>query len=88
LIVGGTFASGTIAVAVIAAVVGLAFWGRPIPDVLTNWGGIIIGFYFGQFLSLAKDYMHLIGRRESGANWYAVADSHGAMGYPGTEGEA
>ena len=27
------------------------------PDVLVNWGGIILGFYFGQFATLLKDFM-------------------------------
>jgi hypothetical protein len=32
-----------------------------IPDVLSNWGGIILGFYFGQFVNLVKDFMGLVG---------------------------
>jgi hypothetical protein len=31
-----------------------------IPDVLSNWGGVILGFYFGQFVNLVKDYMGVI----------------------------
>ncbi|MGV7223176.1 MAG: hypothetical protein ACQ9MH_16805 [Nitrospinales bacterium] len=27
----------------------------PMPEVLKDWGGIILGFYFGSFTSLAKD---------------------------------
>ena len=27
----------------------------PIPEVLSNWGGIILGFYFGSFTTFAKD---------------------------------
>jgi fructose-specific phosphotransferase system IIC component len=30
--------------------------GYQVPDVLQNWGGLIIGFYFGTFLSLLKDW--------------------------------
>lgn len=30
--------------------------GYEIPDVLQNWGGLIIGFYFGSFISLLKDW--------------------------------
>lgn len=29
----------------------------PMPEVLTNWGGIILGFYFGSFTSFAKDVL-------------------------------
>lgn len=30
--------------------------GYEIPDVLQNWGGLIIGFYFGSFITLLKDW--------------------------------
>lgn len=29
----------------------------PMPEVLTNWGGIILGFYFGSFTAFAKDVL-------------------------------
>lgn len=29
----------------------------PIPEVLSNWGGIILGFYFGSFTTFAKDFI-------------------------------
>lgn len=29
----------------------------PMPEVLSNWGGIILGFYFGSFTSIAKDIL-------------------------------
>ena len=33
------------------------FWPAvKIPEALTNWGGLIIGFYFGSFVSLLKDW--------------------------------
>ena len=30
--------------------------GFDIPVTLQNWGGLIIGFYFGSFVSLLKDW--------------------------------
>jgi len=30
--------------------------GYTIPETLQNWGGLIIGFYFGSFVSLLKDW--------------------------------
>ena len=30
--------------------------GFEVPETLTNWGGLIIGFYFGSFVSLLKDW--------------------------------
>ena len=52
--------AGLIALAVVASVVAIAITGHAIPDVLSNWGGIILGFYFGQFINLVKDYMGII----------------------------
>ncbi len=33
------------------------FWPEyEIPTTLQNWGGLIIGFYFGSFITLLKDW--------------------------------
>lgn len=32
------------------------------PTVLENWGGLIIGFYFGTFVGLLKDWLSVPGR--------------------------
>ncbi|QDG79118.1 hypothetical protein [Labrenzia sp. PHM005] len=61
----GFVISGLIAVVVIGGVIYLSLFGPTdtdgnrleIPSVLENWGGIIVGFYFGTFVSLIKDYM-------------------------------
>lgn len=55
-----SFIAGVIAVAVIGSVITLAIIGKDIPDQLSNWGGIILGFYFGQFINLVKDYTGII----------------------------
>lgn len=39
----------------------------PIPEVLSNWGGIILGFYFGSFTTFAKD-VFLKGPRDREPN--------------------
>ena len=52
--------AGAISLIVVISVVLLALYGQPIPDVLSNWGGIILGFYFGQFINMVKDYMGVI----------------------------
>jgi hypothetical protein len=57
----GFVISGVISLLVVGGVIGLALF-RPadkIPDVLQNWGGVIVGFYFGTFVSLIKDYMKI-----------------------------
>ena len=64
-ILGGvTVISGILALTVVGSVVVIvlidAFHrssGLKVPEVLTNWGGIILGFYFGQFVPLIKDYL-------------------------------
>ncbi|WP_456623728.1 MULTISPECIES: hypothetical protein [unclassified Bradyrhizobium] len=58
--------AGIIAVAVIGSVITLAIIGKDIPDQLSNWGGIILGFYFGQFINLVKDYMGIIQTGQGG----------------------
>jgi hypothetical protein len=64
-----TLIAGAISVIVVVSVVVLAITqilisgsghSLVIPDVLVNWGGIILGFYFGQFINLVKDYMGLV----------------------------
>ena len=49
--------AGVISVIVILSVIYIAAQGQTIPPELSNWGGIILGFYFGQFVNLLKDYM-------------------------------
>lgn len=34
------------------------------PKLLENWGGLIIGFYFGTFITIMKDWMS--GKQSSG----------------------
>lgn len=34
-----------------------------IPEILGNWGGIILGFYFGTLFSLVKDWMQSSTKR-------------------------
>lgn len=59
----GFIISGAISLLVIGGVIVItlvnAFGDQEItvPSVLENWGGIIVGFYFGSFLGLIKDYM-------------------------------
>lgn len=50
----GTVLAGLIALTVIVGVVFLSARDGNVPDVLKNWGGIIIGFFFGQFFSLVQ----------------------------------
>jgi uncharacterized RDD family membrane protein YckC len=52
--------AGIISLVVVSSVALLAILGRPVPEVLSNWGGIIIGFYFGGFVMLVKDYANIL----------------------------
>jgi hypothetical protein len=66
----GTLISGVLAVGIILSVLIISLYNpdKEPPKVLENWGGIILGFYFGQFLSLVKDYMHSSERRSDSAS--------------------
>lgn len=50
--------SSIIALAVIGvvALMPILVPGYQVPDTLANWGGLIIGFYFGSFVTLLKDW--------------------------------
>lgn len=50
----GTSASGLISLIIICGVVYLSARDGNVPSVLSNWGGIIIGFFFGQFFQLIQ----------------------------------
>jgi hypothetical protein len=66
-----TLIAGLISLTVVVSVILFAVMGivkdRPIeaPEVLSNWGGIILGFYFGQFVYLLKDFTGIIGGSSS-----------------------
>ena len=59
----GFIVSGMIALLVIGGVIAIplsnAIQGTSteVPEVLKNWGGVIVGFYFGAFITLIKDYI-------------------------------
>ncbi|WP_371426147.1 hypothetical protein [Tardiphaga sp.] len=61
----GFLVSGAIALLVIGGVIFIALLSvsrgvdMKIPDVLANWGGVIVGFYFGAFVTLIKDYIKI-----------------------------
>lgn len=56
-----TLIAGLIAITVVVSVVAFSLFGNAeAPEVLTNWGGIILGFYFGQFVNLVRDYMGVV----------------------------
>lgn len=65
VILYGFLISGAIAILIVMSVIVIAVtqtFNRVeynIPEVLSNWGGIIVGFYFGTFVSLIKDYMKI-----------------------------
>ena len=65
LVLWGFIVSGFIAILIVGSVIALAVIDAfletvvEIPSVLENWGGVVVGFYFGTFVSLIKDYMRL-----------------------------
>jgi len=64
LVYFGFAVGGIIAIGVIGSVIYLSIFGdydpenkRVIPEILQNWGGIIVGFFFGTFAGLIKDFI-------------------------------
>ena len=63
LVYVGFLISGAIALLVIGGVIFISLFSvykgieMKVPEVLANWGGVIVGFYFGAFVTLIKDYM-------------------------------
>lgn len=49
--------SSIIALVVIIATALTPYTDYSAPPVLENWGGLIIGFYFGTFVGLLKDWL-------------------------------
>ncbi|MGS4946649.1 hypothetical protein ACVDG3_14300 [Meridianimarinicoccus sp. RP-17] len=49
--------SSIIALVVIVATALTPYTDYAAPPVLENWGGLIIGFYFGTFVGLLKDWL-------------------------------
>ena len=67
IIVSGWILSGIIAVMIIATIAYMSIFRVPIPAAITNFGGVIIGFFFGQFASIIKDAL-LPGANETKSN--------------------
>ncbi len=65
VVITATIVASTIAIGIIFITALIPFYSdQNAPDQLVNWGGIIIGFYFGTFASLLKDW--LSGGRSTG----------------------
>lgn len=62
----GTIVSSIIALVVIssAAYIGITQRTGNLPKFIGDWGGLIIGFYFGSFVSLIKDWI-MIQKKQS-----------------------
>lgn len=58
-IIIGTTVISTISLVVIFSVAYflIKFPELEVPKILVNWGGLIIGFYFGSFMGLVKDWI-------------------------------
>jgi fructose-specific phosphotransferase system IIC component len=52
--VSGCVISGLLAVLIVGGVIWGSFTLGRVPEPLSNWGGIIIGFFFGQFFSFVR----------------------------------
>ena len=68
VIITGTVVSSLLSLIIIITVAYFKIWQPefPIPEVLNNWGGIILGFYFGSFLGLLKDWLRIAQPEKGG----------------------
>ena len=57
VVMAGMLLTGLIGLLVVGSVVYAALAQGKVPDVLSNWGGIIIGFFVGQFFNFAKTFL-------------------------------
>jgi hypothetical protein len=57
VVLAGMMLTGLISVLVVGAVVYAALTQSKVPDVLANWGGILIGFFVGQFFNFARSFL-------------------------------
>lgn len=66
VIILGSTISGVIALVVILAAVALPLFrdNAQLPEFLQQWGGLIIGFYFGSFVTLLKDWAGIASRSD------------------------
>lgn len=53
----GLFMTGAIGMMVVGAVIYAALTQGKVPDVLANWGGVLIGFFIGQFFNFARSFL-------------------------------
>lgn len=65
----GTVISGILALVIICVpiIAPLFMLNYKIPDTLENWGGVIIGFYFGSFISQVGNFLSPNNKRENEA---------------------
>lgn len=54
-VIAGTIVSGLISILIICGVLYSVYNETKPAEILIQWGGIIIGFYFGTFVTLVKD---------------------------------
>jgi uncharacterized membrane protein AbrB (regulator of aidB expression) len=57
VVLAGLFITGAIGIMVVGAVIYAALVQGKVPDVLSNWGGVLIGFFIGQFFNFARSFL-------------------------------
>jgi hypothetical protein len=53
----GLLITGLIGLLVVGAVVYAALFQGKVPEILGNWGGVLIGFFVGQFFNFAQSFL-------------------------------
>lgn len=63
-VIGGLTITGMISLLIVFAVIYTSITEGRAPDVLVNWGGVIIGFFFGQFFGFVQRVFGLDPQRQ------------------------
>jgi hypothetical protein len=64
--ISGSAISGLLAILIVGGVLYSALILGRVPETLSNWGGIIIGFFFGQFFSFVRAVLDAPGSGRPG----------------------
>ena len=60
----GTIISGVLALVIVVVPIVAPIWVNEynVPDTVENWGGVVLGFYFGSFISQVASFVRSVNR--------------------------
>lgn len=67
VVAAGAIILGIISIGIVGAVIYAALAYDRVPDVLVNWGGLIVGFFIGNFFNFIRSALDVAQRSEGDA---------------------